>query len=91
MIIKPSGSESQGQEAACMHVYSGLCKLCPNHKLKEGLTNINSGSVESWLTRLLSSYRVTPQSMGWVSPAKLMFGRKLGATLDLLQPDLGTE
>ena len=36
---------------------------------------------------MLSSYRVTPQSMGWVSPAELMFGRKLRATLDLLQPD----
>ena len=54
--------------------------------VKDGL---KKGSVESRLARLLSRYRVTPQSTTGVSPAELMFGRKLRTRLDLLQPDLG--
>ena len=57
--------------------------------VKDGLKKMISGSVESQLARLLSCYRVTPQSMTGVSPAELMFGRKLRTRLDLLQPDLG--
>ena len=59
--------------------------------VKDGLKKMISGSMESRLARLLSCYRVTPQSMTGVSPAELMFGRKLRTRLDLLQPDLGTE
>ena len=57
--------------------------------VKDGLKKITLGSVASRLARLLSHYRVTPQSTTVVSPAKLMFGRKLRTRLDLLQPDLG--
>ena len=43
------------------------------------------------LARLLSRYRVTPQSVTGVSPAELMFGRKLRNRLDPLQLDLGSK
>ena len=40
--------------------------------------------MESRVARLLSRYRVTPQSTTGRSPAELMFGRKLRTRLDLL-------
>ena len=42
---------------------------------------------------MLSRYRVTPQSTTGVSPAELIFGRKLRTRLvqDLFQPDLGNK
>ena len=52
--------------------------------MKDGLKKITSGSVESLLARLLSRYRVTPQSTTGVPPTELMFGRKLRTRLDLL-------
>ena len=58
---------------------------------KDGLKKITLGSVESRLARLLSHYRVTPQSTTGVSHAELMFGRKLRTRLGLLQPDLGNK
>ena len=50
--------------------------------VKDGLKKITLGSVESRLARLLSWYRVTPQSTTGVSSAELMFGRKLRTRLD---------
>ena len=46
-------------------------------------------SIEPWSTLLdkfLFSYRVTPQSTTGVSPAELMFKRRLRCRLDLLHP-----
>ena len=57
--------------------------------MKDSLKKITLGSVESWLARLFSCYRVTPQSTTGVCSAQLIFGRKLRTRLDLLQPDLG--
>ena len=69
---------------------NGLAK-CHVQIVKDGLKKITLGSVESWLARLLSCYRVTPQSTTGVSPAELMFGRKLRTRPDLLQLDLGSK
>ena len=46
--------------------------------------------MESRVARLLSRYRVIPQSTTGRSPAELMFGRKLRTHLDLLRPDLSS-
>ncbi|KAL1281620.1 hypothetical protein QQF64_000423 [Cirrhinus molitorella] len=45
-------------------------------------------SVASKMARVLFSYRITPQSTTGISPAKMLVGRKLRSTLDLLHPDL---
>ena len=42
------------------------------------------------LDRFLFNYRVTPHSTTGVTPAELMFGRKLRTRLDLLRPECGT-
>lgn len=41
------------------------------------------------MARFLFKYRITPQSSTGVSPAELLYGRRLCSQLDLLQPDLG--
>ena len=58
--------------------------------VKQGLRKITLGSMVSRVARLLSRYRVTPQSTTGRSPAELMFGRKLRTRLDLLRPDLSS-
>jgi len=57
--------------------------------VKEGLKKMTDGTMESRVARLLSRYRITPQSTTGVSPAELMFGRKLRTRLDLIRPEMG--
>ena len=56
---------------------------------KEGMKRIKEGSLNTRLSRFLFKYRLTPHSSTGVSPAELMFGRKLRSQLDLVKPDLG--
>jgi len=51
--------------------------------VKEGLKKTTAGTIESRVARLLFRYRIMPQSMTGVSPAELMFGRKIRTHLDL--------
>ena len=53
---------------------------------KEGLKRLKKGSLATRLTRFLFKYRITPHSSTGVSPAELMYGRKLRSPLDLLKP-----
>ena len=57
--------------------------------LKEGLKKLTNGSLNTRLARFLFKYRITPQSSTGVSPAELLYGRRLRSQLDLLHPDLG--
>ena len=57
--------------------------------LKGGLKKLKSGSLETKLSRFLFSYRATPHSSTGLSPAELMFGRRLHSPLDNLRPNLG--
>ena len=53
------------------------------------LMNKNTeGSLETRVTRVLFSYRVTPQTTTGLSPAEMLLGRKLRCTLDLIHPDM---
>ena len=54
--------------------------------LKRGLKKFKEGSLDTKLSRFLFSYRVTPHSSTGVSPAELMFGRRLRSPLDNLRP-----
>ena len=58
--------------------------------VEDGLKNITGGTIESRVVRLLSRYRMTPQSTTKVSPAELLFGRKLRTPFDLLRPDMAS-
>ena len=45
-------------------------------------------SLEEKLAKVLFSYRATPQSTTGMSPAELLYGRRLRGKLDLLKPDV---
>ena len=52
---------------------------------KEGLKRLKEGSLNTRLMRFLFKYRITPHSGTGVSPAELMYGRKLRSQLDLVK------
>ena len=56
--------------------------------LKRGLKMLTNGSLDTKLSRFLFKYRITPQSSTGISPAELMFGRRLRSQFDNLHPDL---
>lgn len=56
---------------------------------KEGMKKLKDGSLETKLARFLFKYRITPHSTTGISPAELMFGRRLRSHLDNLQPNVG--
>ena len=56
--------------------------------LKGGLKKLKVGSVETKVSRFLFAYRMTPHSSTGVSPAELMFGRRMRSPMDNLRPDL---
>ena len=47
-----------------------------------------TGSIESRLSKFLFQYRIIPQTTTGLSPAELLFNRKIKSHLDLLYPDL---
>ena len=55
---------------------------------KEGMRKLKDGSLDTKLSRFLFKYRMTPQSTTGVTPAELMFGRRLRSPLDNVRPDL---
>ena len=48
---------------------------------KNGLKRITDGSLETRLNQFLFKYRITPQSTTGLSPAEMLFGRRLGSHL----------
>ena len=58
---------------------------------KEGLKRLKEGSLNTRLMRFLFKYRITPHSGTGVSPAELMYGRKLRSQLDLVKCSPGAE
>ena len=59
------------------------------HTLKTGLKKLNEGTLETKLSRFLFAYRTTPHSSTGVSPAELMYNRRIRTVMDNLRPDLG--
>ena len=55
---------------------------------KEGMKKTKSGSWETKLARFLFASRNTLQSTTGVSPAELIFGRRLRTVLDVMHPDI---
>ena len=56
---------------------------------KEGMKRLKQGLLNTRLSRFLFKYRLTPHSTTGVSPAEMMFGRKLHSQLDCLKPCIG--
>ena len=54
--------------------------------LKQGLKKMTGGTIETRVSRLLAAYRVTPHSTTGLSPAELMFNRKIRTRFDLAKP-----
>jgi len=102
VIVSDNGSAFTSQEFGTFLKHDGIkhIKTAAYHPasnglaeryvqiVKDGLKKISGGTIESRVARLLSRYRVTPQSTTKVSPAELLFGRKLRTRFDLLQPDM---
>ena len=49
--------------------------------LKQGLKKLKQGSIETRVSRFLSSYRTTPQSTTGLSPSEMLFNRSQDAFL----------
>ena len=48
----------------------------------------SEGTVHTKLSRFLLEYRSTPQTTTGVTPAELLFNRRLGTRLDFIGPDV---
>lgn len=56
--------------------------------VKEGLSRMTEGTLDTRLARFLFTYRITPQSTTNTSPAELLMKRHLKSRLDAIRPDL---
>ena len=56
---------------------------------KEGMKRIRDGSINTRLARYLFKYRSMPHSSTGMSPAEMLYGRKLQTQLDLLVRSVG--
>ncbi|KAL5505800.1 hypothetical protein EMCRGX_G007305 [Ephydatia muelleri] len=56
--------------------------------VKQGVKKMTTGTLRDKLARFLFQYRITPQTTTGVSPAKLLYGRRLRSRLDALHPNL---
>ena len=56
--------------------------------VKGGLKNINNGSINTRLTKVLLAYRTTPQSTTGLTPAEMILGHKPRTHLDLIKPHI---
>ena len=56
--------------------------------VKQGIKKMASGTLQDKLARFLFQHRITPQTTTGVSPAELLFGRRLRSRLDALRPNI---
>ena len=54
----------------------------------EGMKRIRDGSINTRLARYFFKYRFTPHTSTGMSPAEMLYGRKLRTQLDLLVPSV---
>ncbi|KAK0139329.1 hypothetical protein N1851_024035 [Merluccius polli] len=73
--------------SAPYHASSNGCAERAVQTFKSMMKKAGDGSLTTKVSRVLFSYRITPQSTTGLSPAELLQGRKLRSTLDLIHPD----
>ncbi|XP_039511288.1 uncharacterized protein K02A2.6-like [Pimephales promelas] len=73
--------------SAPYHASSNGCAERGVQTFKAMMKKAGEGSIATRVSRVLFSYRITPQSTTGLSPAEMLQGRKLRSTLDLIHPD----
>ena len=68
------------------HVLTPPYHPASNGLVEEGMKRIKEGSWNTRLARYLFKYRTTPHSSTGLSPAEMLYGRKLRTQLDQLKP-----
>ena len=56
--------------------------------LQSGLKRTSGPTIQEKLSRVLLTYRITPQTTTGISPSQLLMGRRLRSRFDRLFPDL---
>lgn len=77
--------------SAPFHPSSNGCAERAVQTFKSMMKKAGEGNISTKVSRVLFSYRITPQSTTGLSPAELLQGRRLRSTLDLVHPDLRTK
>lgn len=77
--------------SAPYHASSNGCTEGAVQTFKFMMKKAGEGSITTKVSRVLFSYRITPQSTTGLSPAEMLQGRRLRSTLDLVHPDLRTK
>ncbi|XP_055017905.1 LOW QUALITY PROTEIN: uncharacterized protein K02A2.6-like [Boleophthalmus pectinirostris] len=74
--------------SAPYHPSSNGCAERAVQTIKSMMKKAGESSIHTKVSRVLFSYRITPQSTTGLSPAEMLQGRRLRSTLDLGHPDL---
>ena len=101
VVVSDNGTGFKSEEFEAFLRANGVKHVCtpPYHPssnglveravqtLKGGLKKLQDGSLETKLSRFLFSYRSMPHGSTGLSPAELMFGRRLHSPLDNIRPN----
>ena len=105
-IVTDNGTPFTSAEFSDLTRKNGIrhMRVSPYHPSSDGLAErvvktfkermkkaSNTGSIESWMARMLFQYRITPHSTTRVSPAESLFGYRIKSHLGQLIPDLATK
>ena len=104
MVVSDNGTGFASEEFGNFMTKNGILhvKTAPRHPssnglversvriFKEGMKKLegSGGTVHTKLSRFLLAYRSTPQTTTGVTPAELLFNRRLRTRLDLIRPDV---
>ena len=100
VLVSDNGSQLTSREfleylssMGIRHAPTSVCKPSTNglaenmvSTFKSAVTNFVGEDMQSKLQKFLLKYRITPHTTTGVSPAELMFGRKVRTIFDLLRP-----
>ena len=101
-VITDNGPSYTSEKFASFLSYNGIVHVtsAPNHPssnslaeqavqtLKSGLKRTSGATIQEKLSRVLMTYRITPQTTTGVSPSQLLMGSCLQSQFDRLLPDL---
>ena len=71
-------------------IFSSKCAECAVQTFKSMMKKAGEGNLNTKVSRVLFSYRITPQSTTGLSPAGMLQDKRLRSTLDQIHPDRRT-